>query len=106
MANPFSLFKVACSTGQVRQHPAYLDIAMALVLILSYIADWLVLAVLAAASAVMGRVTPIHRPFSLSDENISCVLSSPRSPACKTLTCAQFPVYGLRNRPNLLAGGR
>jgi len=42
-----------------------------LVLIASYVFDWIILAALAAAGVVMDRVSPNKRPFSLNDPNIS-----------------------------------
>jgi hypothetical protein len=43
------------------------------VLTLSYVFDWVVLAVFAAVGAVLGNLTPNKRPFSLYDPNIAFV---------------------------------
>lgn len=47
---------------------------MTVKVVLSYVFDWVVLIVAAGIGAVLDRIEPNKRPFSLTDPNISYVL--------------------------------
>lgn len=50
------------------------------VLIASYVSDWIVLVVFFVVGLLVGNLTPLKRPFSLEDPNISYVAGSPGPP--------------------------
>lgn len=48
---------------------------LSMLVIGSYVFDWLILVVVGIIGVILGNVTPNKRPFSLQDPNISYVLS-------------------------------
>lgn len=50
-----------------------------IIVIASYVFDWLILVVVGVVGVILGNVSPNKRPFSLQDPNISYVLPSPPS---------------------------
>lgn len=50
-----------------RNHPGRMSVA----LILSYVLDWIVIIVAAAIGALLDKISPNKRPFSLADPDIS-----------------------------------
>ena len=54
-------------TLRSRAHPGRVSIA----LVLSYVSDWVIIAVTAGIAALLGNLTPNKRPFSLVNSDIS-----------------------------------
>lgn len=71
------------------------------VVTVSYVLDWVVLAIFAAVGYVLGKITPNKRPFSLDDRNIAYVVApltlfcSLRLPSHANSSAA-FPTLSMR----------